>query len=160
MSDENQDTLHLPSFEEKVLAQLGSLDSRLASLEKREEERDYDTKPIWNRVLTELSDLNTKVTDLDTKVTELDTKVTDLDTKVTELDKHMGNFDRKLDIMNKELLQVKSRSARIRNALIPHRRSIAAARIGGAEPRAGFFFDHDPFGVAQIAWLFGELVTA
>jgi predicted nucleic acid-binding Zn-ribbon protein len=101
MSDENQDTLHLPSFEEKVLAQLGSLDSRLASLEKREEERDYDTKPIWNRVLTELSDLNTKVTDLDTKVT-------DLDTKVTELDKHMGNFDRKLDIMNKELLQVKA----------------------------------------------------
>ena len=94
MSDENQDTLHLPSFEEKVLAQLGSLDSRLASLEKREEERDYDTKPIWNRVLTELSDLNTKVTDLDTKV--------------TELDKHMGNFDRKLDIMNKELLQVKA----------------------------------------------------
>jgi len=115
MSDENQDTLHLPSFEEKVLAQLGSLDSRLASLEKREEERDYDTKPIWNRVLTELSDLNTKVTDLDTKVTDLDTKVTDLDTKVTdldtkvtELDKHMGNFDRKLDIMNKELLQVKA----------------------------------------------------
>ena len=108
MSDENQDTLHLPSFEEKVLAQLGSLDSRLASLAKREEERDYDTKPIWNRVLTELSDLNTKVTDLDTKVTGLDTKVTELDTKVTELDKHMGNFDRKLDIMNKELLRVKA----------------------------------------------------
>jgi predicted nucleic acid-binding Zn-ribbon protein len=94
MNGETPDTLHLPSFEEKVLAQLESLDSRLASLEKREEERVYDTKPIWNRVLNEISALNTKVSDLDTKV--------------SDLDKHMDNFDRKLDIMNKDLLQVKA----------------------------------------------------
>lgn len=94
MNDETPDTLHLPSFEEKVLAQLesvngrlASLEGRLASLEKREEERDYDTKPIWNRVLTEISELRTEV---------------------SELSKHMRSFDRKLEIMNKELLQVKA----------------------------------------------------
>ena len=115
MNDETPDTLHLPSFEEKVLAQLESLDNRLASLEKREEVRAYDTKPIWNRVLTEISELNTKVSGLDTKVSgldtkvsELDTKVSELDTKVLELDKHMRSFDRKLDVMNKDLLQVKA----------------------------------------------------
>ena len=108
MNDEIPDTLHLPSFEEKVLAQLESLDNRLASLEKREDERAYDTKPIWNRVLTEISELNTKVSDLDTKVSDLDTKVSGLDTKVSDLEKHMDNFDRKLDVMNKDLLQVRS----------------------------------------------------
>ena len=94
MNDETPDTLKLPSFEDKVLAQLESLDGRLASLEKREEERDYDTKPIWNRVLTEISEVNTNVSNLDTKV--------------SELAKHVRSFDRKLDIMNKELLQVKA----------------------------------------------------
>ena len=87
MNDETPDTLHLPSFEEKVLTQLESLDNRLASLEKREDERAYDTKPIWNRVLTEISGLNTKV---------------------SELDGHMRRFDRKLDVINKDLLQVKA----------------------------------------------------
>ena len=93
MNDETPDTLHLPSFEEKVLAQLESVNGRLASLEGRlgslekREERDYDTKPIWNRVLTEISELRTEV---------------------LELSKHMRSFDRKREIINKELLQVKS----------------------------------------------------
>lgn len=101
MNDETPDTLHLPSFEDKVLAQLesvngrlASLESRLASLEKRDEERDYDTKPIWNRVLTEIS--------------ELKTEISELKTEVSELNKRMGNFDRKLDVMNKDVLQVKA----------------------------------------------------
>jgi len=101
MNDETPDTLHLPSFEEKVLAQLESVNGRLASLEKREEERAYDTKPIWNRVLTEISEVKIEVSEVKRDVSELKTEV-------LELHKHMGNFDRKLDIMNKDLLQVKA----------------------------------------------------
>ena len=87
MNDETPDTLHLPSFEEQVLAQLESIDSRIVALEKRQEERDYDTTTIWNRVLNGISELKTEV---------------------SELHKHMDNFDRKLEVVNKELLQVKS----------------------------------------------------
>ena len=94
MNDETPDTLKLPSFEEKVLSQLesvngrlASLEGQLASLEKREEERGYDTKPIWNRVLTEILELRTEI---------------------LELSKHVRSFDRKLDVMNKDLLQVRS----------------------------------------------------
>ena len=108
MNNETPDTLHLPSFEEKVLAQLESLDGRLASLEKREEERDYDTKPIWNRVLTEISELKIEVSEVKTDVSGMKTDVSELKTEVSELHKHMDNFDRKLDIVNKDLLQVKS----------------------------------------------------
>ena len=136
MTDETPDTLHLPSFEEKVLSQLESLDGRLASLEKREEERAYDTKPIWNRVLTELTEVKTDVSALKTDVSDLKTDVSDLKTdvsglkadvsglkadisglksdvsglktEVSELHDHMRSFDRKLDVMNKDLLQVKA----------------------------------------------------
>jgi predicted nucleic acid-binding Zn-ribbon protein len=101
MTDETPDTLHLPSFEEKVLSQLESLDGRLASLEKRDEERAYDPKPIWNRVLTEL-------TEVKTDVSELKTDMSGLKTEVSELHEHMRSFDRKLDIVNKDLLQVKA----------------------------------------------------
>jgi chromosome segregation ATPase len=108
MNDENQDTRHLPSFEEKVLAQLDSLDGRMAALEKRDEERAYDTKPIWNRVLTEVSEVKTEVSGVKTEVSEVKTELSLVKTEVSELHKHMRNFDRKLDIVNKELLQVKS----------------------------------------------------
>ncbi|HKY43854.1 MAG TPA: hypothetical protein VJM50_12250 [Pyrinomonadaceae bacterium] len=101
MNDETPDTLKLPSFEEKVLAQLESLDTRLASLETREDERAYDTKPIWNRVLTEISELKIEVSEVKTDVSEVKTEV-------SELHRHMRNFDRKLEVMNKELLQVKA----------------------------------------------------
>jgi predicted nucleic acid-binding Zn-ribbon protein len=122
MTDETPDTLHLPSFEEKVLSQLESLDGRLASLEKREEERAYDTKPIWNRVLTELTEVKTDVSELKTDVSGLKadvsglkadisglkTDMSGLKTEVSELHEHMRSFDRKLDIVNKDLLQVKA----------------------------------------------------
>ena len=108
MNDETPDTLHLPSFEEKVLTQLESLDNRLASLEKREDERAYDTKPIWNRVLTEISELKTDVSGLKTDVSEIKTDVSGLKTEVSELSKRMVKVDRKLDVMNNELLEVKA----------------------------------------------------
>ena len=108
MNDETPDTLHLPSFEEQVLAQLKSLDGRLASLEKKEDERAYDTKPIWNRVLSEISEVKTEVSGLKTDVSGLKTDVSELKTEVSELNKRVGNIDRKLEIMNTELLQVKS----------------------------------------------------
>jgi uncharacterized coiled-coil protein SlyX len=82
--DKTSDTLKLPTFEEKVLARLDAIDSRLTSLEKKVAARDYETKPIWERVLSELEQMR------------------------TDVNTHLSNFDRKLDVMNKELLQAKA----------------------------------------------------
>ncbi|HEX8846115.1 MAG TPA: hypothetical protein VF791_15800 [Pyrinomonadaceae bacterium] len=75
-------TRHL--FEEKVLARLDAIDSRLASLEKRAHKRDFETKPIWENLLNAFTKMQ------------------------AEVDAHLTNFDRKLDVVNKELLQVKA----------------------------------------------------
>jgi hypothetical protein len=82
--DKTAETLHLPSFEERVLDQLGAVSSRLASLEKRVGEIDMETKPNWERLHRDFSDLHTDVKTI------------------------FGNFDRKLDVINSEVLQLKA----------------------------------------------------
>jgi tetrahydromethanopterin S-methyltransferase subunit G len=82
--DRTKDLPTSHSFEEKVLARLDAIDSRLASLEKRAHDRDFETKPIWERVLSEFSQMR------------------------VDVETHLTNFDRKLDIVNKEMLQLKA----------------------------------------------------
>jgi hypothetical protein len=81
-SDDVATTLHL--FEGKVMARLDAIDSRLASLERKDHDRDFETKPMWERVLSEFTQMR------------------------TDVDTHLTNFDRKLDIINKEMLQLKA----------------------------------------------------
>lgn len=82
--DKTAKTLHLPSFEEKVLAQLDDVSSRLALLEKRSAERDAETKPNWERLLKDFQEMN------------------------TSFSTYFKNFDRKLDVINSEMLQLKA----------------------------------------------------
>lgn len=77
-------TRHLPSFEERVLDELGALSSRLVALETRIGEIDSETKPNWERLHRDFSDLHTDVKSI------------------------FGNFDRKLDVINREVLQLKA----------------------------------------------------
>ena len=84
MSDDKTKIMGRPaSFEEKVLAQLESVNSRLAGLEKREAERDEATNPAFGQLLSEFQDLSRTV------------------------HVYLDNFDGKLDVINNELLQVK-----------------------------------------------------
>ena len=94
MSDgKTPDTLHLPSFEEKVLTQLENVNLRLLAIEKKQAEYDYDTKPIWTRVLKEFSEMR------------------------HEVNAYFTNFDRKLDVINKEMLQIKADQKGIENRM-------------------------------------------
>ena len=69
MSDE-QPTEHLPTFEEKVLAELASINTRLSglesqvfSLDQQIERRALETKPIWERALAEIMELRQETKD-------------------------------------------------------------------------------------------------
>jgi|SRR6266850_4835365 len=84
-------TSHLPSFEEKVLGQLDALSSRLAVLEIRIVESDRETKPNWERLHRDFSELHADVKAI------------------------FGNFDRKLDVINREVLQLKADQRGVEN---------------------------------------------
>jgi arginine/lysine/ornithine decarboxylase len=51
------------SFEARVLAQLASINSRLDSLEKQAERKALETKPVWERALTEIIELRREMRD-------------------------------------------------------------------------------------------------
>lgn len=81
--DATAETLELP-FKEQVLKRLDTLGVRLSSLERLIAEREFDTKPMWENLLKQFADMR------------------------EDVNNHLGNFDRKLDVVNKELLQVKA----------------------------------------------------
>lgn len=64
MSDESTtESLGGQSFEETVLAQLASINSRLSSLEELAERKALETKPIWERALAEIVELRREMRD-------------------------------------------------------------------------------------------------
>jgi hypothetical protein len=64
MSDETTtEQLGGQSFEERVLAQLVSINSRLSSLEEQAERKALETKPIWERALAEIVELRQELRD-------------------------------------------------------------------------------------------------
>lgn len=53
------------SLEERIFAQLQSINTRLQSLEDQAERRALETKPIWERALTEILEVKERVTHLE-----------------------------------------------------------------------------------------------
>jgi chromosome segregation ATPase len=51
-------TKKLPTGDDNVAAILQNIDSRLTSLEQQVEERLYDTRPIWQKVVADIAQLH------------------------------------------------------------------------------------------------------
>ena len=94
--DKTAETLHLPSFEQKILGELETISSRLATVEKRAAQTDLETKPNWERLQKDVAQIHSDFVQLN-----------------TDMKASFGNLDRKLDVMNKEMLQVKADQAGI-----------------------------------------------
>ncbi|HYH86315.1 MAG TPA: hypothetical protein VEX60_12750 [Pyrinomonadaceae bacterium] len=86
MSDENP-TAEQPdarSFEERVFARFDSIDARLTKLEEAAERRAMETKPIWERALAEIAETR------------------------AEMNTRFDNVERKLDVLNRDMLQLRA----------------------------------------------------
>ena len=55
----------------EIVLILQNIDSRLQNLEQKVEERLYDTRPIWNKAVADIAQLQTDVTHLQTDVTQI-----------------------------------------------------------------------------------------
>jgi len=100
MSEEN--TQNLPdsrSFEERVFARFDAIDAglrdlnaRVEKLEAESERRAVETKPIWERALTEIVAVNQKVDALSGEVAELREEVSVISRKVRAVDNKLGEI--------------------------------------------------------------------
>jgi len=77
------------SFEERVFARFDALDARLQALESQAERRAVETKPIWERALAE----------------------------ILELKESLANVERKVDVLSRDIVQVRADQARVENRL-------------------------------------------
>ncbi|HEY0547729.1 MAG TPA: hypothetical protein VGC91_20270 [Pyrinomonadaceae bacterium] len=91
MSEETTKDQDGRSFEEKVLASVNSMlvtltsfDSRLATLETHLERQALETKPMWEKALAEIVETR------------------------TEMIQRFDNLERKLDVINKDMLQLRA----------------------------------------------------
>jgi hypothetical protein len=77
------------SFEERVFARFDSLDARLQTLETQAERRALETKPIWERALAE----------------------------ILEVRESVANVERKIDILSRDIVQVRADQSRVENRI-------------------------------------------
>ncbi len=94
-------------FEERVIELLNDLRDRVTAIEAKS----YDTKPIWERALAEITEMRGEVNGLRRDVDEL--KV------VTE--RGFRSVERKLDVFNQDLLDLRDSYRRLEDSLQPQR---------------------------------------
>lgn len=68
MSEEKTKALKTPSLLEKILTKLEVMDTRLQLVESKIEERGFDTRPIWEKALLEIMEVNQRVGTIDRKI--------------------------------------------------------------------------------------------
>lgn len=89
-------------FEERVISILNELRERVAALEIKS----YDTKPIWERALAEVTELRREQTKMQTEVTEL---------RFTT-ERGFRSLERKLDVFNQDLLDLRDGQRRMEDS--------------------------------------------
>ena len=68
MSEDKTKTLNDPSLLEQILRKLEVIDARLQFVERKIEERGFETKPIWEKALVEIMEVNRRVSTIDRKI--------------------------------------------------------------------------------------------
>jgi predicted RNase H-like nuclease (RuvC/YqgF family) len=96
----------------QILSAVQNLGTRLDSLEKKVEERLYDTRPIWEKVVEDIRQLQEGQTKLQTDVTQLQNNVTQLregqDSLRREVNTGLRDINRKFSISNDTLTQMQA----------------------------------------------------
>lgn len=102
-------TKHLPdrqSFEERVFARFDAFDARLDTVDARLEKlesRAYDTKPIWERALAKIMEMDSEVSEIKAKVGVIGTKVTVIETDVAVMKTSYASIRNELTDVRREL---------------------------------------------------------
>jgi chromosome segregation ATPase len=97
MSEET--TQNIPdgrSFEERVFARLDSIDARLQSLENQAERRALETKPIWERALSEILEVKERL---------------------SSLEQLSNQMVRKIDVLGRDMLTLRADQTGVENRL-------------------------------------------
>lgn len=88
-------TKKLPKGDDRVVSMLQQIDSRLQNLEQKVEERLYDTRPIWEKIIADIARLQEGQTRLEGDVHEIKVSIRDIYYKMDVLNETMLNVQAK-----------------------------------------------------------------
>jgi chromosome segregation ATPase len=91
------------SFEERVFERFERIEGRLISVEikiSKLEERQYDTRPIWEQVLAAIAEINTRLDKMDARLDKMDARLDKMDARLDKMDARLDKMDARLDKMD------------------------------------------------------------
>jgi chromosome segregation ATPase len=100
------------SFEERVFERFERIEGRLISVEikiSKLEERQYDTRPIWEQVLAAIAEINTRLDKMDARLDKMDARLDKMDARLDKMDARLDKMDARLDKMDARLDKMDAR---------------------------------------------------
>ena len=107
------------SFEERVFARFDAVDERFERIEGRLvnveiklsklEERQYDTKPIWEQALAAIAELSARLDSVNTRLDSMEAKFdVRFDKLETDMDDGFRRVARKMEVLNDSFLEMQA----------------------------------------------------
>lgn len=78
---------------QQILTKLETMDVRLQFVEEKIRERGFDTKPIWEKALVEIMDVNERVRTIDRKMDVLGKDMLNLRAEQLDVDERLRRFE-------------------------------------------------------------------
>ena len=88
------------SFEERVFARFDVVEGRLGTVEIRLgklEERQYDTKPIWEQALAAIAEVSSRLDSVNTRLVSMDARFDSMDARFDSMDARFDSMDARFD---------------------------------------------------------------
>ena len=103
---DTQETNNPRTFEERVFQRFDAVDARLGSIENRLEKlemKQYETKPIWEQALIEISHANERIGQLTITVTQTNERVDQLATSLAKTDSRVEQVATSVELLRSDM---------------------------------------------------------
>jgi chromosome segregation ATPase len=109
-------TKKLPKGDENAVLILQNIDSRLQSLEQKVEERLYDTRPIWQKVVADMAQLQEGQTRLEGELRDIKISVRDIVRSIGVLYETAIKIQAECSDLNHRVLDIELEQQKQRNS--------------------------------------------
>jgi chromosome segregation ATPase len=94
------------SFEERVFERFERIEGRLVNVEikiGKLEERQYDTKPIWEQALAAIGEINSRLGAIETRLDSMDARFDSMDARFDSMDARFDRVDARFDKLETDM---------------------------------------------------------
>jgi len=93
------------SFAERVFARFDAIDARLEKLEARS----YDTKPIWERALAEITATRSEVGEINVRLGVIEKRVEAIETRVAAIETRIETIETRIETIETRIETIETR---------------------------------------------------